>query len=44
MSASAEIKKEIGLSLGGQEAVHLRDDNKTEVCRIPCQHTDQLHL
>ena len=29
----------LGLSLGGQEAVCLRHDYKTEVCRIPCQQT-----
>ena len=34
----------IGLSLGGQDRVSLRHDYKTEVCRIPCQHADQLHL
>ena len=34
----------IGLSLGGHDPVNLRHDYKTEVCRIPCQHADQLHL
>ena len=34
----------LGLSLGGQDRVSLRHDYQTEVCRIPCQHADQLHL
>ena len=34
----------IGLSLGGQDPVSLGHDYKTEVCRIPYQHADQLHL
>ena len=34
----------VGLSLGGQDPVSLRHDYKTEVCRIPSQHADQLHL
>ena len=36
--------KHLGLSLGGQDPVSLRHDYKTEVCRIPSQHADQLHL
>ena len=35
---------QLGLSLGGQDPVSLRHDYETEVCRIPCQHADQLHL
>ena len=34
----------LGLSLGGQDPVSLGHDYKTEVCRIPYQHADQLHL